>query len=645
MLDKFRTLSTTWIAKVLLALITIPFALFGINYYFQQGGSGNVVVKVNGNPITMGEFQDTLNLQMDQMRESLKGASIDPGLLDRPELRYQVLQSLVTRQLLVDYADAHHLAVPDDLLIKEISQVGAFQDNGRFSQARYEAVLRSKGMTPAIFESRLRNDIKVQLQQASLTTTQWVPQVSLDAFIRLDGQTRTVVRAALPYDRFLPQAQVDDAAVAHYYATHSSQFEVPERVKVEYVVFSQNQLASGVPVSPDEVAKAYADPANQARWHSGETRRASHILMAFPPKATAEQKAATKDKALKVLAEVKAHPDRFAALARADSQDPGSAAQGGDLGYFGRGVMVPAFENAVFAMKPGEITGPVESPFGYHIIRLQDVKGGGTKTLADATPELTQQIRNEKAARLFSDQAEGFGNLVYEQSTSLKPVETRFGLTPKTSDWISSGVPVPDPLLDNAKLRKALFSPEVLKEGHNTEAVEVAPNVLVAARVTAHEPSSQRPLAEVKARIADALRRQAAARLAHEAGEKILADLKAGKTVALDWSTPLALSRDKALEDKASSQVMRAVFSMDGSKTPGYAGVDVPERGHYTLVQLVRVAPGNPADPEVRMQAQTGLVRAYSDEVMLAFLNGLRDKADIRLVNKSVLEGNKSGRN
>ncbi len=235
--------------------------------------------------------------------------------------------------------------------------------------------------------------------------------------------------------------------------------------------------------------------------------------------------------------------------------------------------------------------------------------------------------------------------VVYEQSTSLKPAETRFGLTARTSDWIASGVPGPDALLNNAKLRKALFSPEVLKDGRNTEAVEVAPNVLMAARVVAHEPSSQRPLADVKPQIADALRKQEAARLAHEAGEKALADLKAGKTVSLNWLPPLALSRDKALEGKASPQVMQAAFGMNGNKTPGYAGVDVPERGHYTLVQLVQVAPGNPSDSEVRMQAEAGLTRAYSDEVMLAFLNGLRNKADIRLVNKSVLEGKQSGQN
>jgi peptidyl-prolyl cis-trans isomerase D len=642
MLEKFRVMSQTWVAKVILALITIPFALFGVEYYFRQAGGGaDTVAKVDGYAISQAEFTENLRNQLERMQAGLHDARLDPSALDTPELRREALAGLVNRHLLTAYADRSRLAVPDNLLVNEISQVEAFQDDGKFSQARYEEALRSRGLSPAIFESRLRDDLKVQLVQESLASTQWVPQVALDAFLTLNDQSRELSVAEIPMSAFLGQVKIDDAAIKQYYDAHLDRFKVPERVKVQYLVLTADPLAPDVVVTSEEIAKAYSDPANQARWSGAETRRASHILITVPPKASDAQRSAARDQAQKILAQAQAHPEQFAALAKQYSQDPGSASQGGDLGYFGRGTMAPSFEAAVFGMKPGSIQGPVETEFGFHVIKLTDVKAAKGRTLAEVTPLLTQELRKQRAAQRFADAAESFSNLVYEQSTSLKPAADKLKLTIKDSGWITRGGAADAPLLNNPKLLNALFAAESIQDGRNTQAIEVAPNTLVAAHVVAHEPSVARPYAEVKETIGQMLQREEAAKLVRKEGEARLADLRAGKTVALAWSATRQLTRQTALAGGLPSVVVMPAFQVSATHLPAYTGAVIPT-GSYILVRVTQVTPGNPADATKRKQAEAGLTRAYGDATMSGFMAGLRKTADVRLVNKAVLDGNKN---
>jgi len=642
MLEKFRVMSQTWVAKVILALITIPFALFGVEYYFRQAGGGaDTVAKVDGYAISQAEFTENLRNQLERMQAGLRDARMDPSALDTPELRREALAALVNRRLLTAYADRVRLTIPDNLLVNEISQVEAFQDDGKFSQARYEEILRSKGLTPALFETRLRDDLKIQLVQESLATTQWVPQVVTDAFLTLNDQTRELSVAEIPLKAFLGQVKIDDGTVKQYYDAHLDRFKVPERVKVQYLVLTTDRLAQDAVVTPEEVAKAYADPANQARWGGTETRRASHILITVPPKASESQRSAAREQAQKILTEAQAHPDQFAALAKQYSQDPGSASQGGDLGYFGRGVMAQPFEVAIFGMKPGEIRGPVETEFGFHIIKLTDTKAGKARSLAEVTPQLTQELRKQRAAQRFAEAAESFSNLVYEQSTSLKPAADKLKLTLKDSGWITRGGSGDVPLLNNPKLLNALFSTESIQDGRNTQAIEVAPNTLVAAHVVAHEPSVARPLGEVKEAIAQMLQREEAAKLVRQEGEARLADLKAGKTVALTWSATRQLTRQSALSGGLPAGVVTPAFQVSTTHLPAYTGTMMPSDS-YILVRVTQVTPGNPADAAKRKQAEAGLTRAYGEATMSGFMAGLRKTADVRLVNKAMLETSKN---
>ncbi|MBU6505277.1 MAG: SurA N-terminal domain-containing protein [Betaproteobacteria bacterium] len=637
MLDKFRILSQTWVAKVLLALITIPFALFGVEYYFRQAGGGaDTVAKVDGVSITQSEFNDNLRDQLERMREGL-GTRVDTSLLDTPQLRYETLQGLINRHLLAGYADKQHLSVSDAFLAHEISQFDAFQENGKFSQARYEALLRERGLTPAVFESRVRDDLKIQLEQDALTGSQWVPGVTIDAFLKLNDQSRELALVEIPVQRYLAQVHVDDAQIKQYYDTHQDQFRVPERIKVQYLVLSADQLAQGETVSPADIAKVYEDPSNQSRWKGTETRRVRHILIAAPAAAGAAKRAAAKAQAEKILAEAQAHPDRFAALAKQYSQDPGSAAQGGDLGYFGRGMMTQPFENAAFSMKTGEIRGPVETEFGYHIIELTDIKAGKGKTLAEATPQIAEELRRQRAAKQFSDAAETFSNLVYEQSGDLKVAAEKLKLTVRTSDWIVRGAPLQDPILGNAKLQNALFAQESVKDGRNTPAIEVAPSTLVSAHVVSHEPSVVRPLADVRAAILQTLQRDEAAKLAKADGEKQLAALQAGKGETLPWSKVRQFTRQQALSDGLPQGVVTAAFEANTSHLPAYAGALLPT-GTYALLRISQVTEGNATDAAKRKQAEVALTRAYGDAVLTGFLAALRQDSTVRLINKSVLE-------
>ncbi len=638
MLEKFRDLSKTWVAKALLAFITIPFALFGIEYYFRQSGGSDAVASVDGVVVNLAQFWASLRNQMDRARAGMPpGTALDAAALDSPEMRYEALNALINRDLLIHYARQHHLVVPDTTLVKEIGQIQAFQENGVFSQKRYEQILATQGMTPAVFESRLRDDLKIQLQQESLAGTQWTPQVSVDTFLKLNNQRRELSVATIPLQRYLDQVILTDDQVKAFYDKNISRFQNPERVKIQYLVYSAKDLMQEQAISPEMVRKAYEDPANQARWKGTETRRASHILIALAPNADAAQRKAAQDKVLLLQQQLKAHPEQFAALAKANSQDPGSAAQGGDLGYFGHGAMTPPFDAAVFSMQKGEIKGPVETSFGYHLIQVTDIRPGQTKSLAEATPLLTEELRKQQAAQRFADGAENFSNLVYEQSSSLDPAANQLKLALKSTDWLVSGQPSGNPLLDQPKFRHALFTPEVLTQGRNTPAVEVQPNTLVAARVLAHEAASTRPLSEVAGQIRQQLQQQEAAHLAAQAGASALSALQVGKPVDLSWSPAQLVTQQQAVAAGIPGEAVKPAFGVDAARLPAYTALATVS-GNELLVRVSQIVPGATNDAAQRKQAETGLTQAYSDEVMSAYMTGIRQGAEVKLLNKTVLE-------
>ena len=637
LLERFRELSQGVFAKILLGLITIPFALFGIDAYFRDGGGGGGVANVDGTVITTQRFQDALRNRMDQLRNMLgPNSQVDLSQLNTPQMRQAVLKQLIDQAVVEEHASSVGLVASDQMVAERVGGIDAFKEDGKFSQTRYEKYLGAQGTTPARFEQDVRKDLSLQSFQQGLADTAPVPQVAISALARLTGQTREVSVATFAPEAYLDKTKVDDAAVKAWYDSHPDLYKVPERVQLQYVVLNAEALGKDLTVTPDEVAKAYAEQSKSARFNTPEERRASHILIAVDAKASDADRKAARAKAEQVLAEVKAHPDQFAELAAKYSQDPGSAKQGGDLGFFGHGMMVKPFEDAAFALKRGELSGIVQSDFGFHIIRLTDIKDQHTRSLEEATPDLTRELRNQKAAKKFAEAADTFNNLVFEQSGSLKPAADALKLEIQQSGWISRNGAGADPVLANPKVLAAAFAPEVVRDKRNTAAIEAGPNVLVAARAVNYQAAVPRPLAEVAESIRQQLQRDQANSLAIKAGQEALAALQAGKEVpGLVFSEAKTSTRATAGAAAVPPPLVDPTFRAPVAKLPAYAGAELSGKG-FGIARISKVEDGKADDPAQRKQAEQSLQRGIAQAEMNGVLESLRKGARISITKGAI---------
>jgi peptidyl-prolyl cis-trans isomerase D len=622
MLETIRGLSQGWLAKLILALITVPFALWGIESYFRSDADADIVAKVSGQSISQQEFNQSIREQSERLRNAL-GRNYDPALMDKPDMRQGILDNLINQRLLFNEAVRARLVVPDAQLAEVISAETAFQLGGKFSQEHYEKLLRAQNLTPVAFEGRLRRDLLVQQLRNAYLESAIVPQSAIEGFIKINEEQREVSQVTLSPDQYLGNIQVDAAALKSYYDGHQKEFTVPEQIRLNYVVLSMDNLMAQVQVSDEEVKKQYEEQA--ARYQDQGERQASHILLTLPPNANASAKEAAKRKAEQILEQVKKNPASFAEVAKKESQDTGSAPKGGDLGMFARGAMVKQFEDAAFQMKVGEIRGPVESEFGFHIIKLTGSKPGKTITLAEVKPSIVNDIKQQKAGSKFAEAAESFSNMVYEQSDSLKPVSDALKLTMQTSDWLShnGGPTVP---LNNPKLLQAVFADDVLKNARNTEAIEVAPNTLVAARIVEHKPASVKPFEQVGAEITARLQReQASAKAVSEAKDK-LAKLQQGTNVDLSWGKAQMVSRQQA--QNLNGPALALVFKANFAKLPAYVGLENAQGG-YTLYKISKVTAPAQVDPAKRNEYANNMRQLVAEESFSAYLAYLRRTSDV----------------
>ncbi len=631
MLQVIREHAQGKIAKFILVLITIPFALWGVDSYLKQGGEGPVVAKVAGQEIMQNEFTQALKDQQEQMRTAL-GKNFDPAIMENPEIRKSVLDGLVNQRVMLADATQEGLAVSDAQLAKFIAGIEAFWESGKFSHARYESVLRQQNMTTSMFEHRLRQDLLLQTAQEGVSRNAFIPRVVADKLIRFNEQQREASQAVISIEQFMTQAKVDVAAIKEYYEKHQDEFKLPEQARLEYVVLSAEHLATLVTISEDEIAAYYKEHASQ--FGQVEERQASHILIGVAATAGAAEKTAAMDKARKVLQEVKQAPGNFAQLAKQYSQDTGSAAQGGDLGYFGRGAMVKPFEDAAFQMAAGDISDLVQSDFGYHIIKLTAIKPAKLRSLQEVHGEITQELKKQKAGRKFTENAENFSNLVYEQGDSLTPVAQQLGLKIEQSGWVTR-MASDMPLLNSPKLLQAVFTEEVLKNKRNTEAVEVVPNTLVAARLLEYKAASIKPLEEVTVALGQRLQRQQASALAVKWGKDALIQLQQGNTPAgLNWSQPQLASRAKPAD--LAADVLKETFRAKTDKLPAYVGVE-NNQGGYTLVKVSKLVEGVGME-EGRKQAYAQRFASMLErEYATAYLSSLKQKTKIE-IRKGALE-------
>ncbi|MDO8788075.1 MAG: SurA N-terminal domain-containing protein [Sulfuritalea sp.] len=629
MLDIIR--NNKKITQVFLALITLPFAFWGVESYVRNADVGAGVATVGDNKISQQEFQTALREQQDRMRAQL-GGKVDPALFEAPQMRRAVLDSLVTQRLLVEQVRKVGLVVGNEQLVQFIAGVPSLQENGKFSRERYEALVAAQGLSKEVFEARLRQDIAMQQMMMPVGEAGITGQAAANRWLATQFEQREVAEARLLPETYSGQVKLAADAVQKYYESNRKQFELPEQVRAEFLVLSRDVMAAQATISDEEIKTNYQSRAD--RYKEGETRRAGHILIRVDKDAADAQVKAAKARADEVLAQVKKSPGEFANLARKNSQDPGSAEKGGDLDWFGRGGMVKAFEEVAFTLKEGQVSDVVRSDFGFHIIRVTGVRPERVKPLEDVKAEIVAELKREAGSRKYAEAAEAFGNTVYEQADSLKPAAEKWKLDQRQTQWLAKGAKLPPPF-DNSKLAAALFSDDGLKNKRNTEAVEVAPGTLVSARVLEHKPAALQAFDVVKADIEKHLIRDEAFKLATRDGEDKLARLAKGEAVDLKWSPAHSVSRSesKGLPPDA----LRAVFKVDTAKLPAHAGVVVPGNG-YALYRIGSVKAGEPGkdDPRGLALAQQ-YARSVAAEEFAAWMSTLKEKYPVE-INQAVLE-------
>jgi peptidyl-prolyl cis-trans isomerase D len=622
------------IAQIILALLIVPFAFFGVDQYFRRDASVPAVASVGGVDITRFEFDELVRQQQDRMRAAM-GRGFDPAIFDNPEVRFSLVEQLVSQKLLQKEAREERFRVTDAELMRAIGEIEAFRVDGKFSPERYRQLLAAQGMTPTMFEQRMRDELLLAPLQEPLATANIVAGSSAARFVALSEQQREAAVATIDSTPFAKDVAIDDAQLKAFYDQNQASFSTPEQARIEYVLLTLSSLAAKTQVDAEEVRKQYQ--ANIASYTKPEERAASHILVATKPDASQADKAAAKKKAEGLAREVRANPAKFAEIAKASSEDPGSAAQGGDLGTFARGSMVKPFEDAVFAAKAGEIVGPVETEFGYHVIRIDKVDPGRTRSFEEVKAELEQTAKQQKAQARFAQAADQMQNLVYEQADSLAPVAKALDIEVQTTP-LSTRSQIQQLAMGNQKFVQALFSPESREAKRNTEAIEVGQNALMSGRIVEYKPAAPRPFDEVK----DEIRRQLVARAASEQAQKIgrekLALLEQGKSekeAGVTFGKPVALQRGQPQPGFSPDAVTR-VFQADTTKLPSYIGAP-NERGGFSIYKLIAVNTPAGGDPKRIDIARDRLGEQIGRELVNAYVASLKAQADVK-INQEALE-------
>jgi peptidyl-prolyl cis-trans isomerase D len=620
------------IVQVFLGLITLPFAFWGVDSYIRGTGAGSDLAKVGDTKISVQQFEQALRERQEQMRQAM-GASFRPELMSSPEVRLGILNGLIDQRLLLLEASQRRLATNDGVLRGYIGAIPALQENGKFSISRYESVLRSQGMSELQFEARVRQDLTLKQLVDTVEGAAFVSSAQAEAMLRLQAEERQFSEVRIAAQPFLEKIKIEPATVQKFYDENKQRFEVQEQVKAEYVVLSLDALMPQVKVSEAEVKSWYEGHLD--RYKLPEERRASHILILTNGEVSKEK---AKAKADEVLSEVQKAPGKFADLAKKYSQDPGSAQKGGDLGFFGRGMMVKPFEDAVFSLKDGEMSALVESDFGFHIIKVTGVRAEKQRPLDDVRAEIEGELKRQAATRQFAEAAESFNNMVYEQSDSLQPVIEKFKLKAQQSDWLPKQAD-PQALaalgpLGNEKVLAGLFSEDAIKLKRNVEAVEVAPNTLVAARVLEHVPASVRPFETVRADVERLLKLQEAQNQAKSQGEARLVELNKGED-RLGWSASKSTSRMQASTLQLPPAAVQALFKADVSKLPAYVGVGVGS--DYMLYKIVKVSQPEKIDENQLKALKSEYATIVAQEDLSAYVSGLRSRYKID-VNAALLE-------
>jgi len=576
MLQNIRDNSQGWIAKTIIGIIVMLLALTGFDAIFNAASNSRNAAEVNGEEISLDELNQAMNMQRRQLAQQL-GGDFDPSLLDDKLVRESSLRALIDRALLLQGAQNAEFAFSENALDQLILQTPEFTVDGAFNAARFDQVIQQMGYTRLQFRELLKQEMLIGQLRAGISGSGFVTDEQIEAFARLEQQTRDFATITLPADA--AAVEVSDDEARKYYEENTGRFRSPEQVVLEYVELTKDSFFDQVEASDEEVEQLY----QQRIANLAEQRRAAHILVEADGSGDADAKAK-----IEGIAKRLTEGEDFAALAKEMSEDPGSASEGGDLGFAGPGVYDPAFEEALYELEKGQVSAPVRSDFGWHLIKLLGVQSPEVPTLESIKPELIRELKAEQVEQRFVEASKQLEDTAFESSDLVQPAQ-ELGLSVQATEAFGREGGA-DGIAANRQVIQAAFSDEVLIDGANSSVIELDPDTVVAVRVKEHLQPEVLPFDEVKDDIIAQLKRSKATEQAQEAGEQLIASLReGGGETDREWQAVEAAARNQEGVEPA---VLQQVFRMakpQASEAPTYGSVTLPG-GDFVIVRLTGVS-------------------------------------------------------
>ena len=624
MLNFIRVHAQGWVAWFIVGLISIPFALWGVNSYLT-GPSGVVVATVEGQEISQTEYQQALQRYRDQMRTQL-GKKFDPEVFDKLEIKQAVLNSLVDKKLLQMVSSDMGQRVSDSAILQNIQTTPAFQKEGQFDANTYNRLLARSGLTPSRFEGQLRSDMLTQELSGNVQQSVIVGEYLVNDILRLENQVREIAYGVIYAQAKAASIKINDIAVREYYEKHAASFLAPEQIVIDYIELSVDELGKDIGVNEEKLKQFYAD--NESQFIGPEQRQISHILLEQDEQAALEQFSAIKTRL--------EAGESFAALASEYSEDPGSSNTGGDLGLFQRKNIESEFEKIVFdEMAEGDVSEPIKTEFGYHLVKVTKVQLGEGKSYAEAKDEVEMMYQRQQAEQLFYEKAEQLADLSYENPDDLQIAAEELGLTIKTSPSFTRGGG--SGIAAERKVAAAAFSEDVLNNDLNSSVIELAKSHLVVLHKNKYTPTSQLPFDSVAPTIREQLRYELAREQARDQGEAIIKKLTEGQSAADlfeegKWQTEQLVNRSNK---EVNRQVLQHAFSMPKPEEKNQYSGFTAENGNYVVIQVSAILEGETIPDHFPQSGKDALkpylMTTYSNSELQSFIASLKESAEIEV--------------
>ncbi|MGH8084139.1 MAG: SurA N-terminal domain-containing protein [Lysobacter sp.] len=656
MLQKLREKTSGWIAMTILGLLIIPFALFGLDQYMVQG-SASTAATVKAPPtwwssapsfwpvsvlwrqdqVSVDEFRQRLE-QVRQQQRAEQGEAFDASEFASLENKRAVLDSLIDQKVQAMAAEQAGLVVSDAMVREAIQAIPAFQIDGKFDLQRYQLALASQvpAQSPAQFDQLVREGLQNSLVASAVAGSNFVTASEMERLIRLMGERRDVNLVVVPPAEVDTVAAIDDSEIQAWYESHQADYLAPESVSLEYVEFDARAMPA--PPVADEAALRARFEQEKARYTEEAQRLASHILVRVEEGADEAAWQAAKAEADTLAAQARAEGADFAALATAHSDDVGSKASGGDLGWISKDMMPGPFSDALFAMQPGTVSDPVRSDFGWHVIALREVKAGAQESFEQVRESLALSQAEADRERAFNEVSSAVVDAVLQNPGALAPAAAAAGVAVQTLGPVTAQAT--EGLAANPAVRRAAFSETLIQDGIVSDPIEIAPNHNVWIRVTEHTPERTQPLAQVRDRVVVAIRADRARKAAVTRAEALVAQLRGGKTlvelaIAETLPAPQAVPNVPRGAPLVDASVSEAVFSVEApAEGEASAGQQVLADGTIVLFTVDRVAPGSADDipaPQRQMLQQQLSQIAGADDAQ-ALVSALRSAMEIEVV-------------